>query len=136
MGTSTRTLAIGDFAPFFFLEGEPESFTALRDEAGVPVLLIFYSNDQVSECADILRALRDRYAEFQDQDIEIIAISCNSASERQAFKEANDIPFRLLCDPNTNMCRKFGVCFDQEEEGKPPVGTFTRSAILLDRDLR
>lgn len=79
---STNTLSVGDFAPFFALPNQNETFEVLRDRAGKPSLLIFYANDDIPACRDIAVAFRDLMPTFTELDIQIYAISTNLPQSR------------------------------------------------------
>ncbi len=131
----TKILAAGDPAPLFVLPTIDESEVFLAQQAGTPIVLLFYGNDDFPSCRQVAATFRDFMPEFQQLNARVISISPNSPVARQKFAQDNQIPFLLLSDSNHKVSREYGVCKD----GNFPdtsILTYSRTAFLLDWNLR
>jgi peroxiredoxin (alkyl hydroperoxide reductase subunit C) len=92
-------------------------------------VVVFYPFAFSGICTGELRAIRDTLEDFQDGDIQIFAVSCDSMYSLRAWADAEGHFFPLLSDfwPHGEVTRQWGVFND--EQGAPLRGTF-----LLDRD--
>jgi peroxiredoxin Q/BCP len=53
--------------------------------------------------------LRDRYAEFQQRNAEVLAIAPDSVENSRRFFDRNDIPFPCLADKDRRVFRQYDV---------------------------
>lgn len=113
---------------------------ALRDQHGQPVrlsefrgrrnvLLIFYPFAFTGVCTGELGALRDRHAEFVNEDVQLLAVSCDSMFSLRVFADQEGLGFPLLADfwPHGEVARSFGV-FDEDK------GCARRGSFVVDRE--
>ena len=120
--------------------GGPVPDFTLVDQYGVDVSLssvrgqrhaavVFYPAAFSGICRGELRSIRDGLEDFQTDDIQVFAISCDSMYTLRAWADAEGHFFPLLSDfwPHGEVARRFGVL--DEEEGYALRGTF-----LVDRD--
>mgnify|MGYP000898221121 FL=1 len=117
--------AVGSVAPEFELtnqHGEKVSLASFRDKKNVVVL--FYPFAFSGICTGELCALRDDLAPFQNDQVELLAISCDPMYSLKAFADAEKYEFSLLADfwPHGEVAKKYGVF--QEERGFSTRGTF------------
>jgi len=117
--------AVGSVAPDFELtnqHGQKVSLASFRDKKNVVVL--FYPFAFSGICTGELCALRDDLAPFQNNDVELIAISCDPMHSLKAFADAENYDFSLLADfwPHGEVAKKYGVF--KEERGFSTRGTF------------
>jgi mycoredoxin-dependent peroxiredoxin len=127
MGTS---LAVGDTAPSFVLKnqyGETVSSDDLRGSKGM--ILVFYPFAFSGICTGELREIRDGLEDFEGDDIQVFAISCDSMYSLRAWADAEGHFFPLLSDfwPHGEAAKAYGVF--SEENGFAIRGTF-----LVDRE--
>lgn len=132
----TKILAAGDPAPLFVLPTIEEQEVFLAQQAGTPIVLLFYGNDDLPSCRQVAATFRDCMPEFLEVDTQVISISSNSPLARQKFAQDYQIPFLLLSDSNNKVSRQYGVCKDGEVPENPAILTYSRTAFLLDRNLR
>jgi mycoredoxin-dependent peroxiredoxin len=94
-----------------------------------PTLLLFYPFAFSRICGGELRELQAAIPEFEDQGIDVLAVSCDPMFALRVYAEQESFGFPLLSDfwPHGEVARAYGV-FD-EEKGCAGRGTF-----LLDRD--
>ena len=117
--------AVGSVAPDFELtnqHGQKVSLASFRDKKNVVVL--FYPFAFSGICTGELCALRDDLAPFQNDQVELLAISCDPMYSLKAFADAEKYEFSLLADfwQNGEVAKKYGVF--QEERGFATRGTF------------
>ncbi len=129
---SSAPLKVGDLAPDFTLVdqyGVDVSLSAVRDLKNAVV--VFYPAAFSGICRGELREIRDGLEDFQDDDIQVFAISCDSMYTLRAWADAEGHFFPLLSDfwPHGEVALRYGVLDD--EDGYALRGTF-----LLDRSGR
>lgn len=123
------TIEIGSPAPDFTLKsqhGEDVSLSALR---GRPVALVFFPFAFSGICTGELCEIRDNIGAFDDDGVEVLAISCDHFFSNRAFADAEGLAFPVLSDfwPHGEVSRAYGI-FD-EGAGAPARGTY-----LVDAD--
>ena len=92
------SLQIGDSAPDFTLpnqDGTPISLSSFR---GQRVVIYFYPKDQTPGCIKEACNFRDRWLDFEAQQIKILGIGKDGASSHLKFIEKYDLQFQLLTD--------------------------------------
>lgn len=119
------TLTIGQIAPDFELvnqHGEKVSLASFKGEKNVVVL--FYPFAFSGICTGELCALRDDLSAFQNESVQLLAISCDPMFSQRAFADHEGYKFPLLSDfwPHGKTSKSYGV-FD-EERGRANRGTF------------
>lgn len=134
MGYSTKTLSIGDHAPWFALSDQDETNVVLRDQAGQPSLWFFYANDDIAACQEVAIAFQHILPALTAAKVRLFGISLNPPKSRREFATQYQITFPLLSDTDQEVSRKYGVL--QEKSSPHPVVTYHRTAFLLDINLR
>lgn len=115
----------GTPAPDFELPnqfGEPVRLSQFR---GVkPVALVFFPLAFTGICTGELCELRDNLGVFQQQGVELLAISVDSKATLRVFAEREGFPFSLLADfwPHGAVAREYDVF--QENRGTAGRATF------------
>ena len=117
--------AVGSVAPDFELtnqHGQKVSLSSFRDKKNVVVLFYPFAFSEI--CTGELCALRDDLAPFQNDQVELLAISCDPMYSLKAFADAEKYEFSLLADfwPHGEVAKKYGVF--QDERGFSTRGTF------------
>ena len=118
-------LRVGDEAPDFTLpnqHGEPITLSSFRGRKNV--LLVFYPFAFSGICSMEMRQIRDGLEKFQDEDMEVLTISCDSIYALRAFADHEAHFFPLLSDfwPHGTAARAYGVF--NERTGGAQRGTF------------
>jgi peroxiredoxin len=119
-------LAIGSAAPDFVLvnqHGEKVSLSSFKGKKNVVVL--FYPFAFSGICTGELCALRDDLSSFQNENVELIAISCDPMYANKVFAEQEGYKFQVLSDfwPHGAVAKAYGVF--EESRGCATRGTFT-----------
>jgi peroxiredoxin len=118
-------ISIGDLAPDFELVnqfGEKVSLSSFRGKKNV--VLVFFPFAFTGTCTGELCALRDDLSAFQNENIELLAISCDAMFTQKVFAEKEGYNFPLLSDfwPHGAVASKYGVF--NEDRGLALRGTF------------
>jgi peroxiredoxin len=121
-------VAVGSPAPDFTLpdqHGAPTSLSSLRGRAA---LVVFYPFAFSGICTGELTDLREHVTDFQNDDVQLLAVSCDPVHALRAWSEDEAFGFPLLSDfwPHGAVASAYGV-FD-EMLGRADRGTF-----LVDR---
>lgn len=123
---------VGELAPSFTLTDHLGADLTLADVlARKNAALVFFPFAFSGICTGELREVRDTLEDFQDDDIQVLAISCDPMYALRTWADAEGHFFPLLSDfwPHGEVTRAYGVF--NEDAGAPLRGTF-----LLDRDGR
>ena len=123
------TLTIGQAAPDFEnvnQHGEKVSLSSFKGKSNV--LLMFYPYSFSGACTGELCALRDDLAAFQNDNVQLLAISCDQMYAQRAFADKEGYKFPVLSDfwPHGGVAKAYGVF----EESK---GCASRASFLIDK---
>lgn len=96
-------------------------------------LLYFYPKDMTPGCTKQAQWLRDHYQDFLDKGIQIIGVSRDDVKRHQRFIEKYSLPFILISDIDSILCKTFDVLKEKSMFGVSYVG-IVRSTFLLDKE--
>ena len=116
---------IGKAAPDFELKDQHGNLVSLSSFRGNKnVVVLFYPFSFTGTCTGELCGLRDQLELFQNDSVQLLAISCDSMFTQRIFAEKENYSFPLLSDhwPHGDVAKKYGV-FD-EARGAAIRGTF------------
>ena len=124
------TLVIGQAAPDFELvnqHGEKVSLASFKGDKAV--VLLFYPYAFSGTCTGELCALRDDLSAFQNDEVQLLAISCDHMFSQRAFAEQEGYKFPVLSDfwPHGAVSKAYGVF----EESK---GCAIRGSFVIDKN--
>ena len=122
---ATSPLTIGSPAPGFELldqHGTKISLASFHGKKSVVLLFIPFSFSGI--CTGELCAMRDNLNAFQNEEVELLAISCDSIFTQRAFAEKEGYKFPVLSDfwPHGETAKAYGVF--NEAKGCAIRGTF------------
>jgi peroxiredoxin len=115
----------GSKAPGLTLRNQHGESVRLSDFRGSKnVVLLFYPFAFTGTCTGELCALRDRLPVFVNDEVQLLAVSCDSPFSQRVFAEQEGLEYPLLSDfwPHGEVSRAYEV-FD-EEKGCALRGTF------------
>ena len=119
------TLSIGTAAPDFELNDQHGNKVSLSSYKGKKnVVLLFIPFAFTGTCTGELCAMRDDLSAFQNDDVELLAVSCDSMFTQRVFAEKEGYNFPVLADfwPHGAVAQAYGI-FD-EVRGCALRGTF------------
>lgn len=123
------SLAVGSTVPDFTLKDQHGQDTVLSAYVGhKAVVVLFYPYAFSRVCTSELRQLRDAMPQFQNDEVQLLAISCDHMFSLRAFAEADGLDYPLLSDfwPHGEVARAYGV-FNAER------GCALRGTFVVDR---
>ena len=124
------SIEIGDTAPDFTLNDSnrtPVTLSSFRGDKAV--LLVFYPFAFSGTCTAELCAVRDDLGSFQNDTVQILAISTDPMPSLKAWADQQAYQFPLLSDfwPHGAVAQQYGVFFEQ-------AGMALRGTFLVDLD--
>ncbi len=124
------TLTIGSVAPDFELSDQHGAKVSLSSFKGKKnVVLLFYPFSFTGTCTGELCAMRDDLSSFQNDNVELLAISCDSMFTQRVFAEKEGYNFPVLADfwPHGAVAQAYGI-FDEAR------GCALRGTFVIDKD--
>jgi len=121
---------LGQVAPDFTLKDQQGRKVSLSDYKGIKnVVVVFYPFAFSGICTGELCEIRDNLGDFESDDVQVLAVSCDHMFTQRAWSDAEGYFFPMLSDywPHGATAQAYGV-FD--ESG----GFCTRGTFLVDRD--
>ncbi|MBK7723120.1 MAG: peroxiredoxin [Austwickia sp.] len=122
---TTAPPAIGSVAPDFVLTDQNGRPVRLRDKlAERALLVVFYPFAFSGICTGELQEIRDQFGSFQNDLVDVVAISCDPMFALRAWDDKEAYFFPLLSDfwPHGQVARSYGVF--EEQGGFARRGTF------------
>jgi mycoredoxin-dependent peroxiredoxin len=108
-------LDLGQPAPDFTLRDQHGQRTALASFRGhQAAVVMFYPYAFSRVCSGELCEVRDAMPQFQNDDVQLLAISCDSVFTLRAFSEHDRLDYPLLSDfwPHGAVAQAYGVFDD------------------------
>ena len=120
-------MKFGDKAADFTLKDGDGNDWTLDDHRGKTVVLLFYPGDNTPVCTAQPCSVRDHWSEYQATGAEVVGISTDSVESHKGFAEKNELPLRLLSDPD----RKVSTEYDMKSW---LPGRSARGVVVIDKD--
>lgn len=120
---------VGQSAPGFTLTNQFGESISLADFQGKKnVVLMFYPFAFTSICTGELCDLRDRQAQFDADDAEILSVSCDTPHTLKVYAKQESLTHSLLSDfwPHGQVAQAYGVFL-------PEKGFATRGTFVIDK---
>ena len=124
------TVLIGDQAPNFTLQNQNGEDVSLSDFHGKkPVVLVFYPMSFTGICTGELCELRDNFAQFENQNVELLAVSIDSKFVQKKFADQEGYKFNVLADfwPHGAVAKAYGVFLEE-------TGFANRATFVINTD--
>ena len=102
-------ITAGSDAPDFTLTDGDGQEWQLNDQKGKTVVLLFYPGDNTPVCTKQLCSVRDHWSEYQATGAEVVGISTDTVESHKGFAEKNQLPLRLLSDPDGKVSAAYGM---------------------------
>ena len=121
---------IGDLAPDFSLINQfGETVTLSEYRSKKNVVMVFYPLSFSGICTGELCEIRDNFAQFERNDVELLAISVDSKFVQKVFAEHEGYKFSVLADfwPHGAVAKQYGVFLEEN-------GIANRATFVIDKD--
>lgn len=130
---STGRLAVGDRAPAFTLPDADGKEVSLSDYAGKKVIVYFYPAAATPGCTKQACDFRDSLTELNGEGVDVIGISPDKPEKLARFRDAEQLNFPLLSDPEKKVLTEWGAFGEKKMYGKTVTGVI-RSTFLVGAD--
>ncbi len=130
MANDTR-LAVGDTAPDFTLADADGNEVSLHDYRGRKVIVYFYPAAATPGCTKQACDFRDSLAELNEAGLDVVGISPDKPAKLATFRDAEQLTFPLLSDPDKAVLQAWGAYGEKTMYGKTVVGVI-RSTFVVD----
>ena len=120
---------VGDTAPDFELpDGERKPVRLSSYRGAKAVVLVFYPLAFTGTCQGELCAIRDSIADFDSDDVQTLAVSCDSTAVHAKWAQEQGYTFPLLADfwPHGAVAKDYGVFNDA-------IGLALRGTFIIDK---
>ena len=129
MSTSLTGLSVGSIAPDFELKdqhGAKVSLSSFKGSKNIVVLFIPFAF--TGTCTGELCAIRDDLSAFQNDDVQVLAISCDSPFTQKVFAEKEGYNFPVLADfwPHGATAKAYQI-FNED------LGCALRGTFIIDK---
>jgi peroxiredoxin len=124
------TITLGSAAPDFELSDQHGNKVSLSSFKGKKnVVLLFYPFSFTGTCTGELCAMRDDLAAFQNDGVQVLAVSCDSMFTQRIFAEKEGYEFPVLADfwPHGAVAQSYGI-FDDVR------GCSLRGTFVIDKE--
>ncbi|MDP9239789.1 MAG: peroxiredoxin [Actinomycetota bacterium] len=125
MSNHYPSVDVGDLAPDFTLRNQHGQQVSLSDFGGSKhVVLVFYPLAFTGTCQGELCALRDDLPRYENDEVQVLTVSVDSAASHRVWADREGFRFPLLADfwPHGDVAQRYGV-FD-DKRGYAMRGTF------------
>ncbi len=129
--TETTRLAPGDKAPAFSLPDADGNTVSLADFRGRRVIVYFYPAASTPGCTKQACAFRDNLRDLDDAGIDVVGISPDKPAKLAKFRDAEQLTFPLLSDPERKVLTAYGAYGEKQMYGKTVQGVI-RSTFVVD----
>jgi len=129
-GVTVEGLPIGSTAPDFTLKDQNHGEVTLSSFRGSHnVVLLFYPATFTGTCQGELRAIQDNLATFQNDDVQVLAVSVDSTYANKVWADQEGFTFPILSDfwPHGAVAQAYGVF-------NAAIGRATRGTFVLDKE--
>jgi thioredoxin-dependent peroxiredoxin len=120
-------MKIGDDTSDFTLKDGEGNDWVLSNYKGQTVVLLFYPGDNTPVCTAQLCSVRDHWSEYQATGAEVVGISTDTVESHKGFAEKNQLPLRLLSDPDGKVSAAYGM-----KSWLP--GRSARGVVVIDKE--
>ncbi|MDT5189498.1 MAG: thioredoxin-dependent peroxiredoxin [Mycobacterium sp.] len=127
----TPRLEVGDKAPAFSLSDADGNTVKLSDYKGRKVIVYFYPAASTPGCTKQACDFRDSLAELNEAGLAVVGISPDKPAKLAKFRDAEELTFPLLSDPDREVLTAWGAYGEKTMYGKKVHGVI-RSTFVVD----
>ncbi|CAA0130807.1 Putative peroxiredoxin [Mycolicibacterium vanbaalenii] len=124
-------LEVGDKAPAFSLPDADGNTVKLSDYKGRKVVVYFYPAASTPGCTKQACEFRDNLAELNNAGLDVVGISPDKPEKLAKFRDAEQLTFPLLSDPERKVLEAWGAYGEKKMYGKTVQGVI-RSTFVVD----
>lgn len=124
-------LSPGAVAPPFTLPDADGHDVSLSDFRGRKTVVYFYPAASTPGCTTEACDFRDNLGELNDAGFAIVGISPDKPAKLAAFRDAEQLTFPLLSDPDRTVLHAYGAFGEKTMYGKQVTGVI-RSTFVID----
>ena len=124
----------GQQAPDFELYDTGTELTRLSDFGGENVLLLFFPGAFTSVCTSELQLVNDDLEEYEDRDVQVVAVSTDAPAVLAEFKDVHQLDFPMLSDHDATVAAEYGAKYDRDYTHMKLDRIAKRAAFVIDRD--
>ena len=125
--------AVGEKAPDFELKNQNGDTVRLSDYRGRKVVLFAFPKAFTSGCTAQACGLRDSFPRLENVNATVLGLSPDPPKDLKAWKEAENLPYDLLSDPDHTVLEQWGAWGEKTNYGKKYMGVI-RSHWIIDED--
>ncbi len=125
-------LQVGTEAPQFELADADMHMFSLSTQRGKSIVLYFYPKDDTPGCTMEANEFSDHEREFTKHGAVVVGISRDDCISHASFRDKYGLAVQLLSDPDGLVCKKYGVLYEKEVDGKKKLA-IQRSTFVIDR---
>jgi thioredoxin-dependent peroxiredoxin len=132
---------VGDKAPAFHATDDQGQPWKSSDHVGKKVIVLyFFPADFTGGCTKQACGFRDNFKDLTGKNVEVVAVSGDSAKTHALFKKEHKLPFTLLADEKGTVAKHFGIATNKGGkvtfEGQELVRgvTIPRTTVIIGLD--
>ncbi len=125
-------IEVGRKAPPFRLRDAAGKDVSLAEFGGKNLVIWFYPRDMTPGCTKEACAFRDLWPQLK-RHAALVGISPDTPEKHAAFRDAHDLPFPLLADPDRKVLEAYGAYGEKVMYGKKVKGVI-RSTVWIGPD--
>ncbi|MGE5698218.1 MAG: thioredoxin-dependent thiol peroxidase [Candidatus Sericytochromatia bacterium] len=131
--TATTRLEVGAKAPAFSLDDADGNTVSLADYRGRKLIVYFYPAASTPGCTKQACDFRDNLRELNKAGLDVVGISPDKPAKLAKFRNAEQLTFPLLSDPDRKVLTAWGAYGEKKMYGKTVQGVI-RSTFVVDGD--
>lgn len=123
-------LKVGTKAPKFELASSEGGKVSLASFTGKYVIVYFYPRDSTPGCTREAQAFRDAKSELDALGAVVLGVSKDSIASHCKFRDAQNLNFALLSDPDGKTLEAYGAWGEKTLYGKKSMGIIRSTAVI------
>ena len=123
--------AIGEAAPDFELLNQDNQPVRLSDFRGKKVVLFAYPKAGTPGCTTQACGFREEFPKLTAANVVVLGISADTPEDQLKWKQAENLPYDLLSDPDYAVLEAWGAWGEKSMYGKTYMGII-RSHWVMD----
>ncbi len=121
---------VGEKVPDFALKNQRGETVHLSDYRGHNVVLFAFPKAFTSGCTAQACGLRDAFPRIEAANATVLGLSPDSPATLQKWKDAENLPYDLLSDPDHEVLEAWGAWGEKTNYGKTYMGVLRSHWII------